>query len=137
MKPHSCIAILAIFLTSCANTGEQWKATGSFVAKRLGSVIAQTVINSAVQSLTGGEKADFLDSAAQGLRTLPANVTSDDIAHVIAIWSTPPKEATPPEMKAAASKAVTTNVTTGATPEVLAQAFNEAAAKVRENEKTP
>jgi hypothetical protein len=123
-----------LILVSCSLTDDQkvkWKATGSVVATKIGAAVAKVVINSAVQSLSGGEQADFLDSAAAGLRTIPATVTSADVEAIVRIWATPKGEPTPPEMIAAAKKIATVS----ASPEVLAEGANRAAEIVRANAK--
>jgi hypothetical protein len=125
---------LCLLLSSCALVNDpRWRATGSVVATKLGAAVAKIVINSAVQSLSGHEQADFLDSAAAGLRTLPGTVSSDDVEAIVKIWTTPPGESTPPEMTAAAKKIATVK----APPEVLAESANHAATIVRANSKTP
>lgn len=131
----------ALALSACALSDAQRakaRETGSFLAGRIGTVVARVVITSAIQSLTEGSQADFLDSAAQGLRTLPAQVTSEDIDHVITIWTKPaPGVAPPPEIQAAARKVLEVHATNGAPPEVLAQGLNKAAETIRANSATP
>lgn len=129
MKPALCIAA-CLALTSCGTT-DQWKQTGSLAARKLGPVIAKMVMNSAVQMLSGGEQADFLDSAAAGLRTVAGDINDQDVKEIVTIWTTPKKEATPPEMKKVANLVAAEKAKTDISPEALASALNDAAKIVR------
>lgn len=79
----------SISMTACSLTPEQkkqWSATGGLVARKVAAVAGKVVLDSAIASLTGKE-ANWLDSAAAGVRTLPASITSEDIAEVVKIWT--------------------------------------------------
>lgn len=67
-------------------------ATGSVIGKRVASEAAKfaanLVINSAVSWMDGRNKADFLDSAAQGLReNMLSIVNANDVSSIVRIWT--------------------------------------------------
>lgn len=118
----------SLLFAGCAGFTEHLSDTGKILAPKIGEVLAKVALNSAIQTLSGGEKADFLDSAAAGVRT---SFNTEDVGAIVKIWTTPPNESTPPEMKAVAKKADEFAKSTGADTETMATALNIAAAKVR------
>jgi hypothetical protein len=116
-------------LPGCAGFGEHLLQTGSYLAPKIGMALVSAAFNGGIQTLTGHEKADFIDGAAGSFR---ATWSTDNTADMVKIWTTPPGEKTAPEMKAVAAKAEHLATVTGASPETMATAFNIAAAKIRE-----
>lgn len=84
-----CLSLL--LLAACSLTPDQkqkWGATGSFLAGKAARLAGQIVLSAAIDQFDGGTKANFLDSAATGLRSEMTNViTADDLATVIKIWT--------------------------------------------------
>lgn len=143
MKKLLAPIILAVFalagwflLSGCsATTSGKIKSTAAYAASRLGPKLAQIVITSAIQTITDGQRADFLDSAAAGLRTLPLEVNDEDIRKVVDIWTTPrglPQP--PPELRPA--NALVAKIA-AKNPETAAVALNVAADIVRNSSVTP
>lgn len=124
-----CLALLGLSLAidGCGSL-EKWKATGAYLAPKIASALAEAALNATAQKLTNGDKADFMDSAAAGLR---ASVSSADVEAVAKIWMTPPKEKIAPELAVVAKKADTLAKETMVSNETMATAFNLAADKVR------
>jgi hypothetical protein len=128
------LATLALLLAGCTLTPEQkakWGATGSFVASKAASLAGKIILNAAVSQFDGNNKADFLDSAAEGLRTqMTTAITSDDVAQIIKIW-TPDK----PHWGELASQAAQLYDATPGKPmdkvEAIASGLNIAAASQR------
>lgn len=78
--------------TMLPETKARWQATGSLIAKTAARLAFQTVISAATSRLDGSNKADFLDSASQGLReNMGSIVTGANVAEIVRIW-TPAKE---------------------------------------------
>lgn len=79
---------LPIGCTMKPETKAKWSATGKLVAADAAKIAFNTVISAAVSHFDGSAKADFLDSAAQGLReNMPSIVTSDNVADIVKIWT--------------------------------------------------
>lgn len=123
------VLALCFVLPGCAGFGEHLKESAGYLAPKIGMALVSAAFSGGIQTLTGHEKADFMDGAAGSFR---ATWSTDDSASMVKIWTTPPGEKTAPEMKAVAKKAEEIVATTGAGPETMATAFNIAAAKIRE-----
>jgi hypothetical protein len=85
------VALFLLSLSGCTLTPDQkakWGATGSFLASKAAKIAGKVILNAAVSQLDGNNKADFLDSAAVGLRSEMENViTAEDVYGVIKIWT--------------------------------------------------
>lgn len=83
------LILLASAFSGCAITGQdhaaQWSATGEFLQKRAMTIAGHVVLNAATAALDDSD-ADWLDSAAAGLRA-SSIVTSDDVRSVVAVWT--------------------------------------------------
>jgi hypothetical protein len=87
------ILIPALCLTGCQpqtpETRAKWAQTGQVLATRAANIAGRVILNAALASVTN-QDADFLDSAAHGLRSeIPNIVTSDDVARIVQIWTPP------------------------------------------------
>lgn len=85
------LAIIPL-LAGCTFTRDhkaQIAATGQYLATRAASVAASVVIRAAVDQRDAFRKADFLDSAALGLRTSMLDIASrkQDAREVLRIWT--------------------------------------------------
>jgi hypothetical protein len=99
MKPKHYLAIvmLSIYalgivpISGCAWTAahkSQIQATAGIVGKRAAIIALQVVIGAAKSQYDAGNKADYLDSLATGLRTYEGQIVSgDDIKAIVAAWT--------------------------------------------------
>lgn len=90
------VAVLLLWLmaalTACSSmspeTRAKWKATGAAVLGQVVKIAENVVINSAISAFDGQSKGNFLDSAAEGLRTLDySTATRESVASVVKIWT--------------------------------------------------
>jgi hypothetical protein len=137
-------AIVSLSLSGCTLTAQQkekWSATGSavgsLIAEKALKIAEQAVISYATSASDGRTKADFLDSAAAGLRAnMGSIVSSEDVAAVVRIW-TPAAEG-PPHWEDLAGKLAASyakNQRTGTSQQVveqLAEGLQLAAASERQ-----
>lgn len=69
------------------DTREKWSQTGQYLATRAETIAGRVILNAAFASLNSSD-ADFLDSAAAGLRSETTNiVTSADVEKVLSLWT--------------------------------------------------
>lgn len=93
------LLVMGLMIGACALTAEQKRRladtemklgqTAEYIAKRAASIAGRVVINAAVGQLQDSD-ANFLDSAAAGLRSqVPDLVTATDVATIVQIWTKP------------------------------------------------
>lgn len=78
-----------LFLGCSSMTDDQkakWGATGSFLAQKAMQIAGNVILSAATSSQDAGHKADWLDSAAAGLRT-EVSISSDDVSRLVQIWT--------------------------------------------------
>lgn len=89
----STLVLMSIGLAGCSSsTTDKLKETGEFLGKRVlneaSKIASRVIIDTATSWADGRDKADFLDSAAQGLReNMLTVVRAEDIAEIVRIWT--------------------------------------------------
>jgi hypothetical protein len=123
------------FLASCTlspETKAKWSATGDIVGPKIASLAGQFLVNSIGAQISHTD-ANFLDSAAQGVRTLNVNGTGEDIGNLFRIWSKNDKDFD--KLANAVEVVATKEIDKGVPPQVVAEkiaiGLNGAAASAR------
>lgn len=86
------LPLLALALVSCESLTleqrENLNQTGSLLAKKAASIAGQLLLNSAMSAIEERYSANYLHSAAQGLRSESLSiVTAEDVRRVVDIWT--------------------------------------------------
>lgn len=128
----ACLGLLVSGCTLSPETKAKWSATGDIVGPKIASLAGQLLVNSIGAQMSHPD-ANYLDSAAQGARTLSVNGTGEDIGNLFRIWTK--KDARFEKLAVEVEKVATTEIDKGVPPQVVAEkiaiGLNGAAATAR------
>lgn len=128
----ACIGLLVSGCTLTPETKAKWSATGDIVGPKIASLAGQFLVASIGAQISHSD-ANFLDSAAQGARTLNVNGTGEDISNLFRIWTK--KDSRFEKLADAVEEVATKEIAKGTPPQVVAEkiaiGLNGAAASAR------